>query len=107
MKQIDNIAKECIEVETVKQALQQNKKVQIVDVRSKEEFEKYHIPNAINLEVTALKDQLNLLNKDFKIVTACGKGGGRSSDGAKILKELGYDANWLCGGTNKWLNING
>lgn len=98
--------KECIEVEEVKQALHQNKKVQIIDVRSKEEFEKYHIPNALNIEVAALEDQLNLLHKDHQIITACGKGGGRSSEGAKFLKELGYNANWLCGGTNKWLKIN-
>ncbi|MET0760069.1 MAG: rhodanese-like domain-containing protein [Flavobacterium sp.] len=105
MKEIDNLTKECIEVEEVKLALQQNKKVLIVDVRSKEEFEQAHIPNAINIDLKELKDQLNRLNKDHQIITACGKGGGRSTDGAKILKELGYNAVWLCGGTNKWLEI--
>jgi hypothetical protein len=33
------------------------------------------------------------------------EGGGRSTDGAKILNEFGYNAVWLCGGTNKWLEI--
>jgi MFS family permease len=100
------IEKECIEVDEVKLALQQNKKIQIIDVRSKEEFKINHIPNAINIALTELQFQLNLLNKDYQIITTCGKGGGRSSEAAKILKELGFKAHWLCGGTNKWLNIN-
>jgi rhodanese-related sulfurtransferase len=100
------IEKECIEVDEVKLALQQNKKIQIIDVRSKEEFKINHIPNAINIALTELQFQLNLLNKDYQIITVCGKGGGRSSEAAKILKELGFKAHWLCGGTNKWLNIN-
>jgi rhodanese-related sulfurtransferase len=56
--------------------------------------------------LTELQFQLNGLNKDYQIITTCGKGGGRSSEAAKILKELGFKAYWLCGGTNKWLNIN-
>jgi hypothetical protein len=47
------------------------------------------------------------LDKNVQFVTACGKGGGWSADGAKLLKEFGLNAIWLCGGTNKWLNING
>jgi MFS family permease len=89
--------KECIEVDEVKQALQANKKIQIIDVRSKEEYEQAHIPNASNI---------SLLDKKNQFVTVCGKGGGRSADGARLLKEFGLNAIWLCGGTNKWLNIN-
>jgi rhodanese-related sulfurtransferase len=37
-------------------------------------------------------------------LSACGKGGGRSAEGAKLLKEYGLNAIWLCGGTDKWLN---
>jgi MFS family permease len=99
--------KECIEVEEVKQALQNNQKIQIIDVRSKEEFEQAHIPNALNISLQELKNSLSQLDKNFQFVTVCGKGGGRSADGAKLLKEFGLNAIWLCGGTNKWLNING
>lgn len=98
--------KECIEVDEVKQALQANKKIQIIDVRSKEEYEKGHIPNALNISLIELKDKISQLDKNFQFVTACGKGGGRSADGANLLKEFGLNAIWLCGGTNKWLNIN-
>ncbi len=97
--------KECIDIEEVKLALQRNKKIQIIDVRSKEEFEYAHIPNAINISLTDLRESIQNLNKDFQIIIACGKGGGRSADGAKFLKENGFNASWLCGGTNKWMEI--
>ena len=97
------IIKECIEVDEVKQALQANKKIQIIDVRSKEEYERAHIPNALNISLKELKNKISQLDKDYQFVTACGKGGGRSADGAKLLKEFGLNAIWLCGGTNKWL----
>ena len=38
---------------------------------------------------------------------ACGKGGGRSAEGANILNRLGHpDALWLEGGTTGWLAQN-
>jgi rhodanese-related sulfurtransferase len=98
--------KECIEVDEVKQALQKNENVQIIDVRSQEEFEQAHIPTAINIDLTQLKERSTNFDKDYQFVTVCGKGGGRSADGARLLKELGYNVIWLCGGTNKWLNEN-
>lgn len=98
--------KECIGVDEVKLGLQMNKKIQIIDVRSKEEFEQGHIPNALNISLQDLEENLSKLDKNFQFVTACGKGGGRSADGARILKEFGLNASWLCGGTNKWLGLN-
>lgn len=95
--------KECIEVDEVKQLLSENKKIQIIDVRSKEEFEKAHIPEAINIALTELKNKALKFDKNYQYIIACGKGGGRSADGAKLLMELGYNAIWLCGGTYKWL----
>ncbi len=101
------VTKDCMEVDEVKLALQANKKIQIIDVRSKEEYEQAHIPNALNISLQELKGKITQLDKNFQFVTACGKGGGRSADGAKLLKEFGLNAIWLCGGTNKWLNANG
>jgi rhodanese-related sulfurtransferase len=44
-----------------------------------------------------------LFDKDDVIVTACGKGGGRSTVGSDKFKELGFkNAYWLCGGTFGW-----
>ncbi|MBK7869395.1 MAG: rhodanese-like domain-containing protein [Saprospiraceae bacterium] len=98
------IIKDCIEVDEVQQALRANKKIQIIDVSSKEEYEQGHIPDALNISLQDLKDSISQLDKDIQFVTACGKGGGRSADGAKLLKDFGLNAIWLCGGANKWLN---
>ncbi|MTI30031.1 MFS transporter [Cytophagales bacterium RKSG123] len=99
-------AKECMKVEEVIHALHANKKIQIIDVRSKEEYQQFHIPNALNIVLTELKDSISHLDKDVQFVIACGKGGGRSAEGARLIRELGFNAVWLCGGTNKWQEIN-
>lgn len=105
MPEMITTTKDCIEVNEVKRAMQENRRIQIIDVRSKEEYNKGHIPNASNISLRELKNSLTSLDPSFQYVTACGKGGGRSAEGAKLLKELGLDAIWLCGGTNKWLGI--
>jgi rhodanese-related sulfurtransferase len=83
-----------------------NKKIQIIDVRGKEEYENGHIPHALNISLLDIKDRINQLDKNVQFVVACGKGGGRSAEGAKLLKDFGLNAIWLCGGTNKWLESN-
>ena len=40
---------------------------------------------------------------DRVVVTACGKGGGRSAEGAALLRSLGVRARLLGGGTFAWL----
>jgi hypothetical protein len=54
---------DCIEVETVKELIGNNMIVQIIDVRSKEEFDNYHIENAIHIPLDTLKENSVLLNK--------------------------------------------
>ena len=104
-EQIKSI-KECIEVEEVKQAIQKNQNIQIIDVRNREEYNQAHIPNALNISLQELKDYITKFDGNVKYITACGKGGGRSAEGAKLLKQYGLNALWLCGGTNKWLGLN-
>jgi rhodanese-related sulfurtransferase len=98
------VIKECIEVEEVQQVFQSKKKIQIIDVRTIEEYLQSHIPNALNISLQDLKNNVPKLDPKVQYVIACGKGGGRSADGAKLLKEYGFNAMWLCGGTDKWIN---
>jgi MFS family permease len=98
------LSKECLDVEELKEAIRSNKKIKIIDVRNNEEFDQLHIPTAINITVQNLKENISELDKNYQFVMVCGKGGGRSADGAKLLKEHGLDAIWLCGGTNEWMN---
>ncbi|MFM6949353.1 MAG: rhodanese-like domain-containing protein [Aquirufa sp.] len=77
----------------------------MIDVRDKTEYEEAHIPEAIHIQLSQLKEAEKKLDKSYFYVTACGKGGGRSAEAAKILKEMGLRAKWLCGGTKKWLEV--
>jgi MFS family permease len=102
-KQIKTI-KDCVDVDEVKQALAANRKIQIIDVRSKAEYDQAHIAKAINISLADLTSYIDKLDQSFQFITACGTGGGRSAEGAKVLKAAGLNAIWLCGGTDKWLN---
>lgn len=95
--------KECMEIDELKDALKNNQNLQIIDVRSKEEFEKEHIVGAIHLPLQELPASIRKLHPEKKYITVCGKGGGRSSEVAKSLKSAGFEALWLCGGTNAWI----
>lgn len=104
-KEIEN-TKPCVDVNEVKQAIQLHQKIKVIDVRNEEEFKEAHIPDAIHISLQELPIQINQLNKNYQYVITCGKGGGRSAAGAKLLADYGFNAKWLCGGTFGWLNIN-
>ena len=75
----------------------------IIDVRNPDEYAEKHIPGAINFPLNELENRTKVLSKQTIIITACGKGGGRSAQAAELLKQLGFiKANFLCGGTFGW-----
>jgi rhodanese-related sulfurtransferase len=77
--------------------------VTVIDVRNPEEYAAKHISGAINIPLGELENRSNELSKNALIITACGKGGGRSAEAAALLKQLGFvQANFLCGGTFGW-----
>lgn len=80
-----------------------NHKVNILDVRSKKEYETYHIPEAIHLSMEELESEMKFFDKKDLIVTVCGVGAGRSLQAAEKIKESGFqNVHWLCGGTLGW-----
>lgn len=99
--------KNCLPLAELKQfVILHKQKVKIIDVRSKEEFNERHIPGAIHIELSQIDTAKQLFDKDDIVVTACGKGGGRSTDASERLKELGFkNAYWLCGGTFGWFEF--
>jgi uncharacterized protein involved in oxidation of intracellular sulfur len=64
----------------------------VVDVRSAEEFAAGHIDGAIHLPVAEIEADPTRLPLDRPIVTACGKGGGRSEGAAAALAAAGAGA---------------
>lgn len=68
----------------------------LLDVRCKEEFEKGHLPNAINIYVGELPDYLDKIPKDQLITCFCTTGK-RAIIAASILKRNGFQKveDWL------------
>lgn len=95
-----NLDVNCIEPEELAQA----QGAVVVDVRSPDEFAQKHVDGAQNIPLDELPARATELSTDALIVTVCGKGGGRSEQGASILRELGFGSvRSLCGGTQAWL----
>ncbi len=73
---------------------------QWLDVRLPSEFENQHMEGAINIPLYFIRLKINTLDQDQKYVVCCDTGR-RSSAGAYILNERGYQAYVLRGGINK------
>jgi CRP-like cAMP-binding protein len=72
---------------------------QWLDVRLPSEFENQHLDGAINSPLYFIRLKLSTLDKNRKYVVCCDTGR-RSSAGAYILSERGYQAYVLQGGIN-------
>ncbi len=86
-------------------ALGRHGRLLVVDVRSPEEFAAGHVDGAINIPLDALPARATELPRDAVIVTACGKGGGRSEQAAAELRARGLATRSLCGGTRAWQEL--
>lgn len=81
-----------------------NENVQLLDVRTLEEFGASHLKNAQNICVTNddFQEKVKSLNKDKPVYVYCEKGG-RSATAAKILSEMGFTEVYdLQGGITNW-----
>ena len=72
---------------------------QWLDVRLPSEFENQHLDGAINIPLYFIRLKISTLDKSKKYVVCCDTGR-RSSAGAYILSERGYNAYVLQGGIN-------
>ena len=76
----------------------------VVDVCEPKEFSAGHVPNAINLPLSSLKDRLRELekHKSKPIVVSC-RSGNRSLKGAVLLRKHGFPTVYnLSGGLQAW-----
>ncbi|MBO0461596.1 rhodanese-like domain-containing protein [Enterococcus sp. DIV1298c] len=74
--------------------------IQLVDVRSPEEYRGGHIKQAKNVPLYRITNYKG--NKQDPVYVIC-QSGIRSKQAAKELKELGYQAINVRGGMNQWL----
>ena len=71
-----------------------------LDVRLPREFYNQHMDGAVNIPLYFIRLKINTLDHDTKYVVCCDTGR-RSSAGAYILNERGYEAYVLRGGINR------
>jgi len=77
--------------------------VQIIDVRSPEEWRRGHLPGAIHIPLALLPDRIGELDASAPIVLQC-QGGGRSSIATSLLQSRGLpDVSNLAGGYDAWV----
>ena len=83
--------------------MMETQKVIVVDVRTLEEYNEGHIPNAISvpLETIENKAEAKLKNKDDLILVYC-RSGRRSREAALKLIEKGYTNGIDFGGIQDW-----
>jgi len=94
---------ERLEVTSFKEYIE-NKEVQLIDVRTPEEYEQGAIKNAklINFFGENFKSEVSKLNKKKPVYLYC-KGGGRSKKASKVLADLGFTKVYdLKGGYMAW-----
>ena len=80
------------------------KRVQLVDVRTPEEYDAGHIEKAVNIDFLAedFEDAIQKIDKDRPVFIYC-RSGGRSGRASKLMKELGFKKVYdLEGGYLNW-----
>ncbi len=84
--------------------LMQEKNIQLLDVRTAEEYKTDHLANALQADWTSkssFKERTAYLDKGKKLLVYCASGG-RSAAAAKALRSQGYQVYELKGGMIEW-----
>ena len=74
----------------------------ILDVRTQEEWDAGHIPDATLIPLDQLQTRVNEVPQDKRVVVVC-RSGNRSAQGRDILKQAGWTlVTSMAGGMNQW-----
>jgi len=80
--------------------------IQLIDLRTPEEYEQYHLDNAINIPLHDLlsPEWVDYLDQDVKMNIFYSNGITRAHEAWMIVRQLGYDNNYILqGGLNYWV----
>lgn len=92
-----------VSVTEAKNAIEENKEAQFIDVRTPEEYAGGHAVNAKNLPLDKLEVELASLDKNQPVYVIC-QTGRRSQKGSEILQKAGFEEIYnLTGGTSEWI----
>ncbi len=82
--------------------------LQLIDVRTPDDYEKYHLPGAINIPLPDLlsSEYEDVINQDTKMNVFYSNGTLKSNEAWMITRQLGYENNYvLQGGMNYWAEV--
>jgi rhodanese-related sulfurtransferase len=88
-------------------ALQADPRTTFVDVRSPNDFTARHIVGAINVPISHLEEDLQLLSKDRPVIVYCAIRDEEHSirrHVVQLLRARGYNAFALAGGLDAWIS---
>ena len=88
---------------TVHEVKKQANELQILDVRSPDEWEKGHIPGAKHIFLPEVPEKSSELSKKKPVAVYCDSGY-RASLAASILKNEGFEVHNVPGSWQAWLN---
>lgn len=86
--------------------IQKDPSLQLIDVRSSAEFEKFSLPGAINIPLQDLlsDDYEYYVNQEVKLNVFYSNGSNAANEAWMITRQLGYKNNYvLQGGLNYWV----
>ena len=75
--------------------------VQVVDVRTDEEWAEGRVADSRHIEMNALTAAADSLDRERTVVFVC-SGGNRSAVAAEAFRMSGFDAHSLAGGLTAW-----
>jgi len=82
--------------------------LRLIDVRGKDEFDKYHLENAVNIPLTDLlsEEYTEILDQDIKMNIFYSNGSLHANEAWLISRQLGYGNNFVLeGGLNYWFEV--
>ena len=88
-------------MEEVKQVIDHNENVMIIDVREEDEYDAGHLPKAHLFPLTTFDEELHQLPKDLDLYVYC-RSGQRARTAVRKLREAGYERVYNIGGIIHW-----
>lgn len=90
-----------VEMKRIKEELDAGKKLFLLDVREEEEYAQGHLPSAMLLPLSKLREQMEKIPKDRPVYVYC-RSGQRSQSAKRLLQEAGYQQVYNIGGIIYW-----
>lgn len=84
-----------------------NENTVIIDIREKVKYEHFHVPNAINIELDKLEEDIEQISENLKgkkVITVCNRGNS-SKISTSILRNYGVEAYSMIGGMTEWSRL--